>query len=109
MKKLFLLSAAALAFASAPALAQSADGTGPGPGPRDNKMFEMHDANGDGVVTEAEFLDRAKERFAQMDADGDGKLTQEEAKAAHESMRDKFKEKRMERRKMRDGSSSESE
>jgi Ca2+-binding EF-hand superfamily protein len=38
---------------------------------------QMHwmDSNGDGLVSEQEFLDAAKKRFARMDRDGDGVLT----------------------------------
>jgi hypothetical protein len=68
-----------------------------------DKMVESHfaevDANGDGSVTEAEFLDfkmaKAKEKFAKMAGD-DGVVTLEEAKAAHAAKmaahKDKMKE-----------------
>ena len=53
--------------------------------------FAKADKDGDGVVTEAEFIaamggkggeDTAKKRFARMDKDHDGKLTKEEFSAA---------------------------
>jgi len=56
------------------------------------KMFEKHDTNGDGVISKAEFLTHAEERFSKMDVDGDGNVTKDEAKAAKEKMREKWKE-----------------
>lgn len=88
MKKILMLGAAALMFQAVPALAEG----GPGDGHHKGKMFEKQDTNGDGVITEDEFLAKAKERFAMMDADSDGKITMEEGKAAHEKMREKMKE-----------------
>ncbi|HPF78407.1 MAG TPA: EF-hand domain-containing protein [Alphaproteobacteria bacterium] len=106
MKKLLLLTAAGLVLQATPVLAQPHEG-GPGDGPRGpGKMFEKHDANGDGVISEAEFLASAKEKFAEMDKDGNGSISQEEVKASHEErrekmkeMRDKWKEKRGDRMK----------
>lgn len=90
MKKLLLLSAAALVFQATPVLAEDAAGKHKG------GMFEKGDTNGDGVITQEEFLETAKKKFAEMDADGDGSITQEEGKAAHEAKRAKWKEKREE-------------
>ena len=84
------LLAAALALAAAPALA------GPGrPSPEQiaadkAAAFAQADANGDGVLSPAEFatfmqLMKAKfaeRRFAAMDTNGDGKLSLEEIQAA---------------------------
>jgi Ca2+-binding EF-hand superfamily protein len=39
------------------------------------------DADQDGVVTQAEFVAKARERMARLDADQDGKLSQDEFKA----------------------------
>lgn len=88
MKKILMLGAAVLMMQAVPALAESA----PADGPHKGRMFEKHDTNADGVITEEEFLVKAKERFAMMDADSDGKITMEEGKAAHEKMRAKMKE-----------------
>ena len=41
-------------------------------------MFRMADANGDGVVTRAEYQAAVDARFAQMDANGDGVLASDE-------------------------------
>jgi hypothetical protein len=65
-----------------------------------DKMVESHfaevDANGDGSVTEAEYLDykmaKAKEKFAKMAGD-DGVFTLEEAKAAHAAKMEEHKAK----------------
>lgn len=88
MKKLLVLSAAALVFQAIPAIA--ADGHEKGD--RGAKMFEKLDTDKNGTISEAEFLTKSKERFATMDANGDGAVTPEEAKAAHEKMREKWKE-----------------
>lgn len=87
VNKILVLSAAALMFQAVPAFAD------PGhKGDHGAKMFEKLDTNKDGVISEEEFLNKSKERFAAMDADGNGSVTQEEAKAAHEKMREKRKE-----------------
>lgn len=88
MKKLMILSAAILAISSAPVLA---DNHGEG---KKGGMFEKHDTNGDGVISKAEFLSHAEERFSKMDADGNGEVTKEEGKAAHKDKRDKMKERK---------------
>lgn len=88
VKKLLVLSAAALVFQAIPAIAAD----GPAKGDRGAKMFEKLDADKNGTISEAEFIAKSKERFAAMDANGDGQVTPEEAKAVHEKMREKFKE-----------------
>ena len=94
MKKLLFLSAAVFALAATPVLA---DGHGD-----KGKKFEKHDVDGDGVISEDEFVTHAKERFSNMDADGDGKISQEEAKAAHKERRAMMKDKIKERKEKRD-------
>lgn len=102
MKKLLMLTGALLALQAIPAMAQDEGAAPPPKGERmmhkgdgrGEKMFEQKDTNKDGVISEAEFMDGAKKRFAEVDADHDGKITKEEAKAHHESMREKWKEKR---------------
>ncbi len=86
MKKLLTLGAFALAFSATPALADHHGGEHKG------DMFAKHDTNGDGVVSEAEFLEHAKERFSKMDTDGNGEVSKEET----EAMKAKWKEKRAE-------------
>jgi len=49
--------------------------------PQDRPMEDlltMSDTNGDGVVTEAEFLADVDARFAKLDADKDGKISKQE-------------------------------
>lgn len=46
------------------------------------------DANGDGVVSSAEFGGAMQARFANADADKDGNLSKDEMKAAHRSKMD---------------------
>lgn len=46
--------------------------------------FEKLDANGDGLVTQAELDDLAGKKFAALDANGDGSLTQNEVSEAAE-------------------------
>ncbi len=57
-------------------------------------MAKMADTNNDGVITRAEFDAGVKAHFAKMDANGDGTVTAEERKAAHEQMRERFKQAR---------------
>lgn len=97
MKKLFLLSAAILAVQTLPVLAQ--DGPPPHEGGKHHgkgmeRMFEKQDTDKDGVITEAEFNAFTKKRFDDMDANKDGKVTKEEAKAHHDAMKAKWKERR---------------
>jgi len=99
MKKLLLLAAAGLILQATPAFADNHKGDGEGrKGP---KMFEMHDTNGDGMISEAEFMAHAKAKFAEKDTNKDGSISKDEAKAAKEAMREKHKEKREERREKR--------
>lgn len=63
-------------------------------GGKGGKMFEKHDTNGDGVISKAEFLTHAEERFAKMDADGNGEISKEEAKAYKKAMKEKRKERK---------------
>lgn len=91
MKKLLILTAAVLVFQTTPVLAESYEG---GDKPHKGKMFEKKDTNGDGVISESEFLDHAKARFDEMDKNGDGSISQDEAKVMHEAKREKMKEKR---------------
>jgi len=55
------------------------------------KMMQHLDTDGDGKVTEAEFLAKSKERFAKMDSNGDGVIDQADI--------DAMKAKGMEKRK----------
>lgn len=93
MKKLLTLGVAILALGSAPALAGHHEGD------KENKggMFAQKDANGDGAISQDEFLDaykvKAMKKFEKMDANGDGSITQDEAKAAHSKMKEKWEEK----------------
>lgn len=107
MKKILLLTAAGLIFQATPVLAQPhGDGDGSkGKG----KMFEMRDTNGDGVISEAEFLAHAKSKFAEKDTNGDGSISKDEAKAAHEAKREKMKEMRDKRQEKRDQRSDKAE
>lgn len=91
MKKILLLTAAALIFQVTPVFAESSAEDG-FHGKHKGKMFAEKDANGDGVISESEFLDHAKKKFAEIDGNGDGSLSQEEMKAAHKAKREKMKE-----------------
>ena len=94
MKKLLFLAAAILMLQATPVLAAGHEG---GEGHK-GKMFEKHDTDGDGKISEAEFLAKAKAKFAEKDTNGDGFITQDEAKAARGEMKEKMKEKRGEMR-----------
>ena len=99
MKKIMMLGAAILALQALPALAQ--DG-GPAPegkppmhhGP--GKFFDKLDADKDGSVTEQEFLDVHKKKFAEMDANKDGKITKDEMESRRAAMKKRWEERKAE-------------
>ncbi|UIP07513.1 EF-hand domain-containing protein [Erythrobacter sp. SDW2] len=104
MKKIALILATGSLIATGAAIAQPMGETGErAPATRDaviaktDKAFARMDANGDGVLSEADKAARMAKRFAAMDTDGDGMLSQAEFMAAHEARA----EKRAERREMR--------
>ena len=93
MKKLLILTAAFMALQSLPVLAEDGDK------PMGDKRMEREikgDTNGDGMISESEFLAKAKDRFSEMDANGDGNIDREEAKKAHKARRDHMSKKRAE-------------
>ncbi|MFT3978251.1 MAG: hypothetical protein QM688_14265 [Sphingomonas bacterium] len=109
MKKLLLAFAlGSTVLAGAPAFAQTtppAAQTPPAPG-QDGPGWHGrghrgwgHEMRGDPnrVVTRAEWLRKAGERFDRMDLNHDGKITPDERKAVRQQMREKFRE-RMEMR-----------
>ena len=91
-----------MALAGGAALSVSAgsheDGEGGHHGKFMRKMLDRMDADGDGLVSEAEFVGAHRERFAKMDADGDGQLSHEEMAAHHSAKREQRREKREMRR-----------
>lgn len=74
-----------MAGAVAPSFAQQNKGA---------KQFAKMDTDGNGTVSEVEFLERAKKRFAKIDANGDGQLAREELQAARKARREARKTKR---------------
>jgi Ca2+-binding EF-hand superfamily protein len=88
-KTLALTIAATILGASSFALAQGPGKPCGGHG-RGAHFFDELDANKDGVVTQAEMLQKRLEHFDKMDANRDGKLTKEERAAMH----DKFAKER---------------
>lgn len=58
------------------------------------KAWEKLDADGDGVISRQEFLDRAGKRFDALDKDGDGEVTKAEWKSKLGEMKEKMHEKR---------------
>jgi len=64
------------------------------------EKFNAVDANGDGSVTEAEYLAHkaaeASESYAELSG-GDGSLTLDEAKAAYKAKKEKYKAKKKEK------------
>ena len=43
-----------------------------------HKRLEKMDVDGDGLVSETEFVEAHREQFAKMDGNGDGQLSQDE-------------------------------
>ncbi len=93
MKKILMLATAAFIFQATPALAEHHEG-GDHKGKRHMEKMKKSDSDGNGSISEAEFMAKAKEKFAEKDTNGDGEISQDEAKAAHEAKRSKMKEKR---------------
>ncbi|WP_435416681.1 hypothetical protein WAB17_07205 [Parerythrobacter aurantius] len=96
MKKIALILATGSLVAAGAAVAQTAAPRGDGPpatraavAERTEAMFARMDANGDGVLSEADKAARAAEHFARMDTNGDGMLSQAEFLAAREARADK--------------------
>lgn len=94
MKKLLILTAAFMTLQSFPVLAEDHEGGHEGKTKMERKI--KGDTNGDGMISEGEFLTRAKERFNSTDANNDGNIDREEAKAAHHKKREEMKSKRAE-------------
>lgn len=108
MKKILLLSAAVLALQVVPALAEEGPAGGEGKkAPRHEGMFEKQDTNGDGVVSETEFLERGKVMFKEMDGNGDGNVTKEEARAHFEKKHAEREAKRAEMKAKKDAAPKE--
>ncbi len=105
MKKLLMLSAAALVLSAGGAFAghgEGEDGPGHHKGDRHEKrmekMFDKKDLDGDGAISKDEHNKASDEWFSEMDADKDGKVTKEEAKAHGEAMRKKWMEEKEKRK-----------
>ncbi|MFZ5493410.1 MAG: hypothetical protein ACOY6E_13040 [Pseudomonadota bacterium] len=56
------------------------------------------DRDGDGVVSEREWMDAAKARFDKLDANHDGRLSQDEIQQARDSLRERFRSRWEQRR-----------
>jgi Ca2+-binding EF-hand superfamily protein len=60
-------------------------------------MMRMADADKDGTITKAEFVNAALQRFDRLDANHDGTVTADEAKAARDNMRQQWQARRQAR------------
>ncbi len=100
MKKILLLTAMGFIFQATPVLAEHHEGGDHKRGGKDRgaEMFKKSDTNADGMISQEEFLSKAKEKFSEKDINGDGNISQDEAKTAHEAKREKMKEKRKARK-----------
>jgi Ca2+-binding EF-hand superfamily protein len=76
------------------AAGQRPPGAGGRPGGQGGGGFAALDSNGDGIITEKEFIEaganRQKEMFAQIDVDENGKVTEEEMQTFYQRMRERF-------------------
>ena len=91
MKKFAIICAAAAVLAAPVAMADGHSGDKEHKG---SGMFEKHDVDGDGFISQSEFMKAHEEKFNKKDVDGDGKISKDEMKAAHAEKREKRKEKR---------------
>lgn len=62
---------------------------------------KMIDTDGDGVVSQSEFMAAHEKRFSEIDADGNGELSRDEMKAHRADRRGKMKERRENRQEKR--------
>ena len=85
-KTILTLALAASGFAAAATAQTDPAAPPPPPGPRGGAMMRA-DADHDGIVTRADAIAEADQRFATMDTDHDGKLTAAERTAARDRMR----------------------
>ena len=90
-----LIALAAICLSSMPALADNHQNH---ERPHKGKMFERLDTDGNGTITENEFLDAHTKRFNTIDTDGDGEISKTEAQAHSQARRAKMKERAQERR-----------
>lgn len=58
-----------------------------------HRYWDYLDADGDGQVTQEEFLRHSEEKFSKIDADGDGVITKDEMKAMHKKHKKKHQHK----------------
>ena len=87
------IAAAACGAQTAPAPSQSPMATTDmprGPGPHRGGGMMRADADGDGVVTRAEAIAEADQRFDRMDTNRDGRVTPDEMAALRTAMRDRL-------------------
>ena len=60
--------------------------------------FSKIDTNGDGTISKEEFMVKPTEHFSKMDTNGDGTISKEEAEARRAAMKEKYKERRAQRK-----------
>jgi Ca2+-binding EF-hand superfamily protein len=92
--KWIALTAMSLMLVSNPVLA---DNHGDKRGHKMEEVMEKVDVNGDGIITEEEFIEVHKEQFDTLDENGDGKVTEDELKTARKRMKEKMHDKMFEK------------
>jgi len=88
MKSCIVVAASLMAvmITATPLLAQQGPGGSGGRGPGGKGPFTRIDTDGDGQISEHEWIVHQSERFTEIDTDGDGYVSEDEMETHHRTM-----------------------